>query len=117
MALIPGSPLITILGFRPTGDLGPLTIYTAANGTIVAYLKAPPKEPPTYYQQRQRNRFRLCGWLWDQLAQEKRDQWNLAAARTNAAIHGYGLFTYWQMTKDLPPIRTIERQTFTRLVP
>jgi len=117
MTQLLGPFIPALLGFRPTGDLGPLTIYTSKRGKIVAYPKAPPTSPPTYYQTRIRNQFRLVASLWNQLEQAKRDQWNLAASRINAAIHGYGLFTYYQITHNLTPIRTIERQTHTSLVP
>ena len=115
---IPTAPFIPrLLGLSPTGDLGPLTIYTNKRGRIVAYPKAPPKEPPTYWQKRMRNRFRLSGNAWRNTPKAKQKQWQLAAHRTGAAITGYNLFLYYQLTNDLATIQTIQRQTFTTLIP
>lgn len=104
------------LGFGPTGDLGALTIYTDKRGNIVAFPKSPPLLPPTYWQVAQRNRFRLAGQAWQTITATTREQWNTAAKRLNAAVTGYNLFLYWQLTDDMPAIRTIERQTHTRLI-
>jgi len=42
--------IIALLGFNPTGDLGPFTIYTAHDRRPVVFPKAPPKEPPSWKQ-------------------------------------------------------------------
>ena len=117
MALLPSSTILNFLGFHPSGDLGPLTMYTSRRNKMVAYLKSPPKEPPTYYQIRQRNRFRLAGAAWTALPPATRQEWNTAANRTGAAITGYNLFTYYQLTHDRAAILTIEHQTGTQLIP
>jgi len=117
MTKLTGRFIPALLGFRPTGDLGPLTIYTSKRGKIVAYPKAPPTSPPTFHQLRNRNRFRLVALLWSNLLPAERNQWTLAAHRTGASITGYNLFVFYQMTHDEPPIRTIERQTHTTLLP
>lgn len=115
MAQLIGPFIPAILGFRPTGDIGGITIYTDKRGNIVAYPKAPPKEPPTYYQTRQRNRFRLCGRLWNLLEPSERHQWNTVANRSGAAIAGYTLFVWYQTMHDHAAIATLQRQTHTTL--
>jgi len=115
MAQLIGAFLPRMLGFRPTGDLGPLTIYTDKRGNIVAYPKAPPKEPPTYYQIRQRNRFRLIARLWNAMTAEQRDRWNTCANHSGAAIAGYTLFAWYQLKHDTAAIATLQRQTHVTL--
>lgn len=109
--------LIPYLGFRPTGDLGPLTIYTARNGKTVYFLKAPPLVPATLFQKRQRQRFKNCARLWWMLTQGERDAWLTAAKTANLYCTGYNLFLYWQTKHDIGTIRTIERITGQTLLP
>ena len=117
MARVLGAFLPELLGFRPTGDLGPLTIYTNKRGLIVAYPKAPPDKPPTYFQIRQRNRFRLCGQMWSRLPPASRNEWNRAAEKCGAAICGYTLFVWYQLIHDNQALQTISRQVFVKLPP
>lgn len=114
--LTPTSNVISLLGWRPTGDLGPLTIYTSKRGKIVAFLKAPPTCPPSAWQSHQRNAFRLVARAWNGLTDAQRNQWHLAEVRGPLNITGYNLFTYWCLSGDDDSIRTIQRQTGTNLV-
>jgi hypothetical protein len=65
----------TYLGLKIQGDLGPFTCYTSKRGRVVWYLKAPPKEPPSWEQILQQNLFRYVGWAWQALAPHQREQW------------------------------------------
>lgn len=114
--LTPTSKIISLLGWGPTGDLGPLTIYTSKRRKIVAFLKAPPTCPPSAWQSHQRNAFRLVARAWNGLTDAQRDQWRLAEVRAPLNITAYNLFTYWCLTHDHAMIRTIQRQTDTNLV-
>lgn len=110
--LIPG-----LLGWRPTGDLGPWTMYTMRNGNIVWYDKAPPKEPASYRQRILRNRWRLAAAAWGNMKPETQDVWKLAAKRARLYMSGYCLWVYWSTTQDRHALRTIERQTNLTLIP
>lgn len=115
--LEPTSKILCILGFRPTGDLGPLTAYTSKRGKVVWFLKAPPTTPPSDWQLHCRNAFRLIAHVWNALTEDVRQQWSLAERRGFLNITGYNLFVYWNMTRDDAAIRTIQRQTKTNLIP
>lgn len=103
------SRFLPYLGLAPTGDLGPLTIYTAKNGRTVYFNKAPPLVPATLFQVRQRSRFTNAATLWSFLTQEKRNAWLKAASSAGLYCTGYNLFVYWLLKRDDGAIRTIER--------
>lgn len=101
----------SILGFRPTGDLGPFTYYTKANGTIVFFPRAPPKTPPTDRQIYQRDNFRLAAMSWKLLPQRTRAKWELATKILSLKLNGYNLWTWFYCSSDHTAIATIERLT------
>jgi len=94
-----GAQLYHMLGFRPTGDLGPFTFYTAKNGAVVFFPKAPPLNPPSYLQTVQRNRFRLAAKTWKTLPEAERQNWERLAKTAKLTINGYNLFV-WYFTRD-----------------
>ena len=114
--LTPTDNILCLLGWNPTGDLGPLTGYTTKRGKVVWFLKAPPTCPPTDWQVHQRNKFRLVAAAWKGLSAAAREQWHLAEVRGRLNITGYNLFAYWSLSKDDAAIHTIERQTATTLI-
>ena len=103
--------LIKCLGWNTQGDLGPYTMYTATDKGLVFYAKAPPKEPPSYLQGRERNRFRHVAKQWAALPNDVRQRWEQATIDANLVITGYGLWTYFLMTNDRASIETIQRIT------
>ena len=116
MEIAPKTKMLNLIGFRPTGDLGPLTGYTTKRGRGVWYLKAPPKEPPTGYQTHYRNLFRLVALTWSGLPESTRLDWLAAARRASLRITGYNLFLWYHHRRDVAVIRTVEHQTgFTLL--
>lgn len=110
------SPLLTFLGFAPTGDLGGLTGYTSKRRRPVWYLKAPPKTPPTCWQLHQRNRWRVYGWAWTSLTEQQRSNWTRAAQLARLKISGINLFFWYQHTHDRAVIRTVEHQSGVNLI-
>ncbi len=117
MQVNPKHKVLTLLGIRPTGDLGPLTCYTSKRGKPVWYLKAPPKIPPTPYQIHQRNVFRLIANAWSALTPAKRKDWIDAGVRARLNITGHNLFFWFSITQDQAVVRTIERQSGISLLP
>lgn len=96
----PGAPTIyCMLGFRPTGDLGPYTFYTSKRNKIVIFPKAPPLNPPTYHQIVQRNRFRLAAKAWQTLPDNEQQNWEAVSKTAKLTINGYNLFV-WYFLKD-----------------
>lgn len=115
--LTPTTHILSYLGLRPTGDLGPLTAYTSKRGKHVWFLKAPPTCPPTVWQTRQRNKFRLAARAWRALSDAERNEWHRAETRGKLNITAYNLYVYWTLTRDDRAICTIARQTDTNLIP
>ncbi len=104
------------LGWNTQGDLGPYTLYTDRRQSLVIFLKAPPRTPPSWRQKAQRNRFRQAASLWNALSPDRRKAWQLATDRAHLALTGYDLFIYFTLKNDRPAIQTIERQTHVKLL-
>jgi hypothetical protein len=110
------SPLLTCLGLKAAGDIGPYTIWTSKRNKLVLILKAPPEKPPSYLQLRQRNRWRIAAQQWRALPPAARARWALAAARAHVRCTGYNLHTAYVAADRADLIRTIERQTSLQLL-
>ena len=108
--------LFHYLGWNVQGDIGPWTFWTSKRGQLVFFPKAPPLVPPTKDQIHQRNKFKLVANLWNHLLATTRKTWEAAALAAHLRIHGYDLFTYYELTGDHDAIRTIERQTNLQLL-
>lgn len=117
MQVAPKNKVLSLLGIRPTGDLGPLTGYTSKRGKPVWYLKAPPKEPPTGYQTHQRNVFRSIAKSWNALTAAQRAAWLAAGRLARLNITGHNLFVWFSITQHVPTIRTVERHSGITLLP
>lgn len=110
MALTPDK-LASIMGLRPTGDLGPLTWYTKTSGTIVYFPRSPPKCPPTDRQIYQRNQLRRAAIAWQLLDAATRANWEQATKRLSLRLTGYNLWTYYHITGDTSIIDTVSRHS------
>ena len=100
-----------ILGFNPTGDFGPFTIYTAKNGKPVWYIKAPPTAPPTARQRYVRERIAQHAAFWNTQSTEFKALWELASKRARLRMNGYGLFQWWLWHSDRKKLDTIQQQS------
>lgn len=98
-------------GFLIQGDWGPLTFYTSSDGGLVAFLKAPPRCPPTENQITNRWRFQQIAILWRSLSQQQRQIWETLSKRACLRITGWDLFTYYQMRRDPDVVQTLQNQT------
>jgi hypothetical protein len=98
-------------GTNIQGDIDGLTLYVSSRGKVVAFDRAPPKEPPSPDQVSIRNRWRAAGTAWTALSTGQRDNWLNAARQANLRITGYNLFVAWFCCRDDAMIRTIERIT------
>lgn len=111
------SKLFKIWGWNTQGDFGPFTMYTNKQHKLVAFLKAPPKEPPSGPQIALMQRFATAAHAWNQLDAPTRARWRLAVRRANLRIGANALHTYYLMQHDPDTIRTIEHQTNLQLLP
>jgi len=109
----PQPPAITAMwGLWPTGDFGPFTFYTShQRKNVVAFLKAPPLEPPSWKQRLQQTRFANAARLWSLLPTATRQAWTTACRRAHLKITGFNFFVYVHLRQDLAAARTIQHQS------
>jgi hypothetical protein len=104
-------PILHLLGFNVTGDLGPITCYTSKRHRLVFYARVPAMEAPSYVQLVLRNRWKAAATAWQLQTSDQRAAWERASKRTHVKATGYNLWVYWQTTRDRATIETIERHT------
>lgn len=114
---LPPATISRLLGWRPTGDLGPWTWYTRVNGTVVWFLRAPPTCPPSESQTAQRNVFRQAAAAWSLLPEASKRNWELATRRLSLRLTGYNLWVWYQTTNDYQALQTIQRHSGLQLIP
>lgn len=112
-----GPSLYHMLGFRPTGDLGPFTFYTSQRNSIVFFPKAPPLNPPSYLQTVQRNRFRLAAKQWQALPDLERTNWERVAKTAKLTITGYNLFVWAVLRNGETTIQAFSDRYGIQLLP
>lgn len=109
--MISSTRLFTYLGIRLSGDLGKYTMYTYCHKRPTFFLKSPPLVPPTLRQIRQRNRFRLVGYLWRTQSPAQRTIWELLAKHAHLRVTGYNLFLFYVLKNGYPYLETLIAQT------
>lgn len=116
MALV-HQALLPLLGFVYQGDLGPLTIYRARDGGLVAYISRPPLTPPTYLQHHNQSKWKLAANGWFALGEPARQRWRDAARLASLPLSGFSLFLWHTLhPNELASIQTIERQSHVYLI-
>jgi hypothetical protein len=85
--------LVQFLGFNSQGDIGELMVYTSKGGKLVYYPRAPPLTPASPEQSWNRNRFRVCGRMWQALTTRQKAAWEEVSKLAALRITGYNLFT------------------------
>jgi hypothetical protein len=100
--------LLKLLGLRPTGDLGPYTIYTSKRRATVAFPRSPPTKPASLRQRRQRDKWTAAAQAWAELPSTIREHWLNAAKRAALKITGHNLWIWYALAGDDETIRTIE---------
>lgn len=103
------NPAGKFLGLYVQGDIGPITYYTSARAKIVAFVKSPPLCPPTVTQQHMRNLFRLAARSWRSLDASTRALWQRIAEGAGLRAEGFGLYVWFQRTRDRPQLATYAR--------
>jgi len=100
-----------MLGTVLNGDLGPYTFYWSQRGHRVMFLKTWPKDPATYNQNLNRNRWRHAAARWKALDQQTRDDWITMGRNANLTISGYNLFIFYITDHGTKAVETIQRLT------
>ena len=110
MKTIPPS-IWQFIGVLTNGDLGPYTFYTSRRKRLVVFLKTWPKDPATYNQTLNRDRWRHASVRWKALDQSTRTAWSDLGRAANCNVSGYNLFIHYITGKGLLTIRTLQRNT------
>ena len=110
MKTIPPS-IWQFLGVLTNGDVGPYTVYTSSRGRLVFFLKTWPKDPATYHQKLNRDKWRHAALRWNALPQSIRDRWKLLGRKANLTISGYNLFLHYITGKGTATVETCQRIT------
>lgn len=100
-----------LMGLEVSGDIGDLTIYTDRFGKKVAYPKAPPKEPPSFLQIIQRQRFADGQAAWMALDPDEKDALERATKKVSAPLTGQNLFISTYMRADSADLQTFSSQS------
>lgn len=108
--------ILKLLGRRPTGDLGPYTIYTTRRGAMVIFPRSPPQKPPSTKQISQRQSFSAAADGWANLTAQLKLNWTTAAKRAHLNITGHNLYFWYVLIGDNATIKTVERQSGITLI-
>lgn len=108
MKTIPPS-IFQYLGVLTNGDLGPYTFYTSSRKRLVIFLKTWPKDPATYHQKLNRDKWRHAATRWRGLSTQTRDDWARLARKANLTISGYNLYLHYITGKGTGTVRTCQR--------
>lgn len=99
------------LGVNTNGDMGPYTFYTSHRKRLVVFPKSWPKDPATYHQKLNRDKWRHAAMRWQSLPQSVRDDWKRLAKNANLTISGYNLFLHYITGKGTETVKTCQRLT------
>lgn len=97
------------LGSNTNGDCGPYTFYTSRRKKLVIFLKTWPKDPATYHQKLNRDRWRHAAVRWRALTPQTQTAWKTLGLRANLTISGYNLFIHYMMGKGTETVHACQR--------
>jgi len=100
-----------MMGFNPTGDFGPFTIYTAKNRKPIFYIKKPPTAPPTARQAFVRERLKDIAIWWASQTKDNKALWERVSKKARLRMCGYALFQWWHWHHDDAKMATIQQQS------
>lgn len=110
MKVVPPS-IWQFIGVLTNGDLGPYTFYTSHRKRLVVFPKTWPKDPATYHQGLNRDRWRHAALIWNNLSRSTRSAWNELATRGNCNVSGYNLYMHYIVGKGTKAIQTLQTNT------
>lgn len=93
------------------GDLAGMTLYTDRLGRKVWFPQAPPKDPPSPLQVKQRARFQTCITNWNALSQTTKQTWENMSLKAHLVMTGHNLFIHVSLRGAFPLLATLQRQT------
>lgn len=110
MRTIPPS-IWQFVGLLTNGDLGPYTFYTSRRGRLVIFTKTWPKDPASYAQKLNRDRWRHAALRWRSLPPSTRDLWRRLSKKANLTISGYNLYMHYILGKGTGTVLTCQALT------
>ncbi len=103
--------IIKWIGLNAQGDLGPVTMYKSQRGTRIWYAKAPPEVPWSIGQLRQRTLFTMAAIAWQNLTDDQKAAYELAAQKAHLRVTGYNVWVNACLRQDTSYLETIVQQT------
>jgi len=103
--------IFQVLGYNTNGDAGPYTFYTSHRKKLVFFPKTWPKDPATYHQKLNRDKWRHAASRWQGLGPPGKTEWNRLAKANNLTISGYNLFLFYILGKGTQVVETCQRNT------
>jgi hypothetical protein len=104
-------PFPPLLGWHPTGDVGPYTIYTSSRGAVVTFPRSPALQPASFLQKLQRAKWSTAILLWQQMPSPDQATWSQVAKRASLRFTGYALWISANTRKINEHLATLEHQT------
>lgn len=102
---------VDLLGFMVSGDIGGFTIYTDRFYRKVIFPIAPPCEPPSPMQVKQRARFASAMASWRAADQADRDGFEEISLRASLCMTGLNLWIHTCLKGTFVQLATLQRQT------
>lgn len=101
--------IFQFLGVLTNGDAGPYTFYTSRRKRLVIFLKTWPKDPATFHQKLNRDKWRNAAVRWRGLDQSTRDDWETAAKRAHLTISGFNLYIHYMTKRGTATVQAVQR--------
>lgn len=102
---------VNVLGMVVSGDLAGQTIYTDRFMNKVWFPQAPPKEPPTPMQIKQRARFTQAMADWHSQSAQVKADWEAITLKASLVMTGHNLWIRVSLRGEFELLATLQRQT------
>lgn len=101
----------SLLGFLVSGDFAGQTYYTDRHFNVVHFPQAPPCQPPSPMQVKQRARFGMAVANWKGASAADREGFEEISLRASLCMTGLNLFMHTAMSGKYEELATLQRQT------
>lgn len=101
---------ISCLGFRVSGDLDGLTIYTDRRGKKIAFAQSPPSKPLSVWQLAWQRNFRVGMLLWGRLSTAEKLAYRRVCDLASLCMLGHNLWLHVFLAADYGLLETLQCQ-------
>lgn len=102
---------VGLFGMGVSGDIDGMTIYTDRHMRKVFFPQAPPCDPPSPMQVKQRARFCEAISNWRDTSQNERDGFESISLRASLRMTGLNLWIHVSLQRAFELLATLRRQT------